>query len=808
MKLFKFRHLLTLPALLNIAGIAVAVAAFYVLMSVANYDLTYNHSIDGYENIYNVSLKNSAKRTNIISRPIGEELGRLLPGVESYGCLWPWVDWSLYSNHDGEYRQMDIRTGAISKELLTTFSFNIVDGDTSKFNDMSKIIISRHNADLYGIKVGDILKFDLNKPDEIEVVAIYDMATNTELEPYGGFRCIGNEYLNDIGWSVTSYYYKSSVPITEAAAEEFLAMSIRNTVVDMVMSQVDSLPREVIEAYVDSFKIAEQAMKEISFPKFTPLSEIHFAPEFEGFHEPASRHITYTLLLLAILIILIAYINYINFFFARVPQRIKSINTMKIFGGSRRNLVLMLVGESLIFTVVSLAIAFVLVYFVVPKLLGSAVNMDTVVFSNHKMLVLSILMPLLTSVAVSLFPALHITDITPALALKGSVTQRHDFTLRYFLIGFQITASTALIIASMFIHKNMEYIMGSDLGFNSRNLLSVETSQPISENRDSVRSLLLQNPDIKDVTWTHSEIIARVRHNFLRYVVEDTSKVCKFDLIFVADNFFDFMDIDIVEGRGFLPSDYQSNAGVYVFNQYSRDNFGIQLNNHMMGLDTALCEIVGFSNDIKFKPLHYQITPLAFFIPGKTFPDYASLLHLYIRVDKNANLKNTKRYIQEVLGSIDPEFAAINHPVKTFQEEMIESNYNKETELARMISLFAFIAILISVMGIFGIVYFETERRRKEIGIRRVNGATIWEILSLFNVKFLKISVLCAAGAIPCAFFCVDKYFSGFAYHYPINIWVFVWAVLLTVIVTLLVVTAASFRAASENPVNTLKNDE
>jgi len=166
------------------------------------------------------------------------------------------------------------------------------------------------------------------------------------------------------------------------------------------------------------------------------------------------------------------------------------------------------------------------------------------------------------------------------------------------------------------------------------------------------------------------------------------------------------------------------------------------------------------------------------------------------------------RYIHEALTQIDPDFPSINHPVRTFQQEMMDSNYYKETVLMRMISLFAFIAILISVMGIFGIVYFETERRRKEIGIRRVNGATIWEILSLFNVKFLKISAICTAIAIPIAYFFVQKYFSGFAYHYPINVWVFVMASILTVSVTLLVVTAASFRAASENPVNTLKNDE
>ena len=805
MKLFKFRHLLTLPALLNIAGIAVAVAAFYVLLSVVSYDLTFNHSINEYDKIYNLSFENNGGRSNIITRPMGEQLGRQLPGVESFGCLHPWVEWSLYAERDGKYRQMDIRTGAISKELLKMFSFEIVEGDTSKFNNMDQVIISRRNAERYDIQVGEHLKYNLNKEDEIEVVAIYDIAPNTELEPFGGFRCIGDEYLYSYGWSVTTYYYKMSNPINEAITEDDLRQFNKSFYFQQIMNQVDTLiyPREFIEAYVDTAQLPNEA------PEFMPLSKMHFATAVNGFHEPANPQVTYTLLILAVVIIVIAYINYINFFLSRVPQRIKSINTMKIFGSSRQNLVNMLVGESVIFTLVSMVLAFVLVYTVAPALLGSAINMDTVVFSNYKMLVVSILLPIITSIAVSIFPALHITVVDPALALKGSVTKRHDFALRYILISVQILASTVLIIASMFIHKNMEYITATNLGFNSRNLLGVETSQRISQNRDSVRTLLLQNPDIIDVAWTHSEIIAKVRHNTMRYLIEDQNTVIPFDMIFVSDNFFDFMGIEIVEGRGFTTADYQSENGVYILNQYTRDTYDVTLQNHIGNINGDVpSEIVGFCNDIKFKPLHYPISPLAYYIPGKFSPDYTALLHLYIRIQKHADVTKTKRYIAETLAKIDPDFPFIHNPVKTFEQEMMDSNYNKEIELARMISLFAFIAILISVMGIFGIVYFETERRRKEIGIRRVNGATIWEILSLFNVKFLKISAISSIAAIPSAYLFVQKYFSGFAYHYPVNVWVFVWAVFLTVVVTLLVVTAASFRAASENPVRTLKNDE
>lgn len=799
MKLFNIKHLFTVPSLLNICGIAIAVAAFYVIMAVVDFDLTYNHSIKDCENIYNLSISwQGNPRSNIVSRPIGEAIGREMPSVVDYGCLNPWVDWSLYAKRNEEYNKLDIRTGKISRGLIPTFDIKILEGDTTKFVNEKQIIISRQNAQKYGIHVGEYLKYDLNSRDEVEVVAIYDIAPNTELKPFGAFRCIGDEYIDNDGWSVTTYYYKTYTRLDETTTKDVLATVVKR------MFHYD----EMTGADRDSLDITIKSLYAQLSPSFTSLDGLHFATELDGFHEPANAKIVYTLLILAIVIILIAYINYVNFFFARVPQRIKSINTMKILGSSRQNLVMMLVGESLIFTLVSMALAYLIVHIFAPTLVGGAVDLDTIVYPNHKILAISILIPILTSVLVSIYPALHITNVPPALAIKGNVTQTHDFALRYILIGFQIVASTVLIIASMFIHKNIEYITGSDIGFNRRNLYSVETSQNICQQRDEVRSLLLQNPDIIDVTWTHSELIARMRHSIGFELPEINDKPVKVDVIFAADNFFEFMGIEIEEGRGFSPSDHKADYGVYVFSETARNTYGLTLEKPFPDINGMVnTEIAGFCKDIKFKPLHYAITPLAFYIPAVKDPYFTDLLHLYIRFADGADVKKTSKYIEESLAKIDPDFPFMNHPVKSFQSEMLDSCYVEETHLTRLVTVFAFIAILISVMGIFGIVYFETERRRKEIGIRRVNGATVLEILAMFNLKFLKITAVCSAIAIPIAYILVQKYFSGFAFHYAINAWIFALAVLITVAVTALVVTAASFKAANENPVKTLKNE-
>ena len=180
--------------------------------------------------------------------------------------------------------------------------------------------------------------------------------------------------------------------------------------------------------------------------------------------------------------------------------------------------------------------------------------------------------------------------------------------------------------------------------------------------------------------------------------------------------------------------------------------------------------------------------------------------NLYIRYADGADIKKVRDYILSTLTEIDPNFAVIQPELKTFDQQMSD-NYKGETEVSSMITIFTVIAIIISVMGIFGIVLFETESRRKEIGIRKVNGATIVEILSMFNRKYLILAAICRAIAIPVSLFAVSKYFEGFAYHYPIAPWIFAIGILIAVGITTLVVTAASFRAASENPVNTLKSE-
>ena len=793
MKLFRLRSLTTLPSLLNITGIAIAIATFYTLMALADYSLTFNRSIKDNERIcqiiYHSIDVSGGEWSNNLPRPFGIAFGDGLPQIEKYGCMRKWGIYDGYVEDGGHHSKIKFTALGCDSGLPEVFGFNIVEGDISRFKTGNDLIITRSMAEKYGLKVGDIIFPDLNNLDRtIEIVAIYeDLEKNTEFGSLDGFTNIGDDHINSLNqWSYT-FYIKLQNGVN---ADKFLS-ECKEPVKDIVRTiykDDTQVPKEYLENAIEQFNM-----------EFLPIKDVHLHSQIQGFHKYKDPKVIYTFVILSILVIAIAFINYFNFFMARAPKRLKDININKVLGCDRSTLVIKIIGESVIFTLVSLVFAVIITKTLIPWLVDGVVKMDQMVFSNYKILTISILASIAAAVLTSLYPALHITSLPPALALKGKMTESNRNPLRLILVGFQIAASIALIICSLFIQKNNGYIMSKEIGFNKDNLLTIWCPPGIVKQHESVRTKLLENPTITDITWTGQPIV-QAQNNFWSIPKDDNPEDSYFfDVLDVAKNYCDFMGIKITDGRDFTESDAKdTTCNRMIFNETARKRMNLTTETNIEGADI---NITGFCNDFNYKPLQYGITSCALFVDQE-----GTMSNLYIRYADGADIKKVRDYILSTLTEIDPNFAVIQPELKTFDQQMSD-NYKGETEVSSMITIFTVIAIIISVMGIFGIALFETESRRKEIGIRKVNGATIVEILSMFNRKYLILSAICAAIAIPVSLFAVSKYFEGFAYHYPIAPWIFAIGILIAVGITSLVVTAASFRAASENPVNTLKSE-
>lgn len=261
------------------------------------------------------------------------------------------------------------------------------------------------------------------------------------------------------------------------------------------------------------------------------------------------------------------------------------------------------------------------------------------------------------------------------------------------------------------------------------------------------------------------------------------------------------MGIDVVEGRDFTKDDEKRN-GVYIFNEEAKRQFELKLDQELRG-HNGQAPIIGFCKDFHSKPLQYGLEAFAFYVMGAHPWNYPS--HAYIRVAAGTNYRDAMDYIHKTVLEFDPSLNDNMIQVQMFDDEL-EVYYEAEERLAKLITIFTLLSVVISIMGVFGLVLFETQYRRKEIGIRRVHGASVQSILKMFNLQFLRITLICAAVAIPISYYFINRWLTGFTARMPMHWWVFALAVVIICLIVVGTVTARSWKAANENPINSIQH--
>jgi putative ABC transport system permease protein len=563
------------------------------------------------------------------------------------------------------------------------------------------------------------------------------------------------------------------------------------------------------ELYADE-ETVEQYIK-MATPRLNPLTELYFSSDVStAYHEVGNRLTTYTFIAIAVLIILIAMINFVNFFFALIPVRIKAINTYKVFGAStlrlRFNFIIEAVG--LVATALAVAALFVELFAETPMLNQLSTSIS---FSNNWGIALVVVVVAIAAgIVASIYPAFYITRFSPAMVLSGFQASAPGRRLRYTLVAVQYFISITLIICSLFIHRQREFMLGYDMGFDKENLLVVDKlpAEAVFESfdlenglsqvrRDAFAERLTQNPAIVDVAFANGSLVTPSRMQWGRNV---DGKGIYFNVYPVSWDFLQLMKIDIVDGRDFCSSDETTVNGVYIFNEDAARKVGIKVHDKIPG-HRSDADVVGICRDFNYRPMQYNIEPFAFYIFGK-YP-WRVCEHLYVRTMAGADIPAVKEYIMQTIAEYAPSAPADSYDVTLFDAEL-EQQYQKEEKLSSLITLFTMLSILISVIGVFGLVLFETQYRRKEIGIRRVHGSSVSSILSMFNIMYLRIVAICSLVAVPVSYLVIDRWMQQFAYRATMAVWVYLLAIAIVVAITVATVTARAYKAANDNPVDAI----
>ena len=798
-RIYKKGKTILVSSILNILGLTAAFAALYIILVQVHHDLTYNKALKDSDRIYVLTMPDRFSNnvySTYVNRQMSEAVIAAVPSVEA-GCCAANLGSLEVSVRLGEGQSsIELRVTSFSKPAIDVFGFELVAGNLDNWISNTDAVMSESAAKRLGLQVGDHFQYGSWNWTDVTVAAIYkNMPVNSDLSSIDFILNLGEAGMSD--WTQWGWNY--FIKLAEGADPKEFDEIAHQVAFDLFKTKFD-----IDESNLTEEKAADiEEYKKMMSPHLMKLTDNYFADNVGHPGKSGNRTTTITLLVIAIFVMLIAFINYINFFFAMVPLRLRSINTRKILGSSRFQLMMSSVGESVLMVVIALGLAVAVVTLFRQSTLAALIDTPLNFGQNLGIAALTIGIALLISVLASLYPALFSTSFNPAFALKGTLgTTQKGKAFRIGLIGLQFTVSIVLIICAIFVHQQRDFMMNHDMGFNQEYLLQSHVTWELANNRETVENRLKTDAAVKDIAWGDGPFVANSRMAWSRPFNDND---VQWQVYPVSWNFLRFMGIDIVEGRDFTPADEQSENGVYIINETAQKMYSITTEDRIRGHKEVPAEIAGVCRDFNFSPLREKIGPFAFYVYGKE--PWSPCMRLFIRtevgVDTQALMERTIKTLNDLDPTLGDGFSVWMRPFK----QAIENQYKKEQNLSKLVTLFTILAIVISLMGVFGLVMFETEHRRKEIGIRRVHGATVQQILAMFNSRFVKIVLVCFVIAVPVSIVIMRRYLEGFAYQVPLHVWVFALALLAVLAVTIAVVTLRSLRAATVNPVKSLRNE-
>ena len=770
------------------------------------WELGYNRSLHEADRIYLVENEDwyePGKWSSWLNRPVPERVIASTAGVEVGGCMWGGFGsgtcWTSNEPSFG-YNKFSASCGSVSLPFLDVFAFRSVEGDVHDLGKPKSVIVSREAAERMRVGVGSLIWVDTDEPQPdgaMEVVAVFeDFPDNSLLGECEVVKNLGETNL----YTTSEWSFNYFVKFRPGADPDEFARQWTNVNQEM--------QREAAEKRAAAGDAADDDDESgIYGVRLSPVSELYFESDSQAPCRQGSVVTTYTLLGIAVLVIVLAFINFVNFFFALVPVRIRTVNTFKVFGAPASSLRFNFVFEAFGLVLIALLAAWYVSFALQGTEFASYISASLALSQNLEVVGLVAVVAFVMALAASLYPAWYITSFAPALVVKGSFGgTRSGRRLRTLLLGVQFFISIGLIIATSFIRLQHDYMMHYDMGFDKENLLAVRLSERGAVSYDALRQKLLSDPQVKDVTGATSRLVSVGRMGWGR---EFKGRQVAFQSYVVQPDFLRVMGIPITDGRDFLESDFDKELGTMIFNEAARREFEMQVGDRINGFVSPDEQIVGFCADFNFKPLQYGVSPFCFYLLPKKIQqeNYWHLPHVvYVRMTPGADIAAVTAHIRRCIAEVDPRTEPGDIVVRVFDEEL-GLEYDNERKLTAIVGLFALLAVVIALMGVFGLVLFETQHRRREIAVRRVMGASRGEILAMFNRRYVMLVAVCFVLAVPVSIWAVRHWLAGFAYAVPLYWWVFALALAGVLAVTALTVTVRSWRAVNENPAESVKSE-
>lgn len=764
-------------ALLNVLGLTVGITASMLLLIYIQGEKSYDQFHADIDRIYQVmenqDYSGTVFTTSANPGPLKDAMKEAMPEVE-YFAQFTWEQERLFINGDQSFKE----TGRVaSEDFFQIFSVNFIEGSVEKsLTEPTVLYISKSLKEkIFGDQSALEKSLTVNGWGEYKVGGVYeDVPTNSSMTfdfvmPYEPWAR-QNTWLEDWG----NNGLRGFVKLQSGVDFESFNEKIKGFVKERNEGSV-----------VDLFLF--------------PLQDIYLKGSWEEGKQSGGRIVYVRLFsIVAIFILVIACINFMNLATARSTKRAKEVGVKKVVGSSRRQLIFQFIGESVIMALVSAILSGLFISLLIPSLNELIQRQLAFSFQNISQISLLLGTGLVVGFLAGSYPALILSSFKPMSVLKGSFkTSGYSNGIRKGLVVFQFLISTFLIISTLVIHQQMEYVKNKNLGYNKENIvyLPIEGDLANEESASLFMSRVLDNPSFSDVTVASNVPIniSISTSGGLRWEGKTDQNETLFNVIQVGDNFIETLGMEMLEGRAFDPNIVSDSLNIIINEQTAKAmNVEDPLNYPVTFWDRP-GKVIGIVKDFHFSSLHQNIEPLVITLRPESAEFFIAKM--------TGNTEAGVSYLEDLTKELNP-----NYPFTyRFLDESYENLYRGETTIGLLANYFSGIAIFISLLGLFGLASFAAEQRIKEIGIRKVLGAGIPNLILIMSKGFL---ILVGVGfliAAPLAYFFMDNWLGDFEYRIQISAMVFVLAGAASLLITIMTVGYHSIRAASANPVKSLR---
>ncbi|MBX2871913.1 MAG: ABC transporter permease [Saprospiraceae bacterium] len=783
-----YRNLLKnrLHSFINISGLTIGMSSFILIALYIQYELSYDQHFEDASQIYRVYTKqigSDFRGTNefaVSPMPLAPTLKEEFPEVKQATTL-------AFSNElvsrEGEvFRETGLYGNESSFDI---FNFPVVEGiGKAALKDPSAILITQSLANKYfGVESAIGQTLSINQEKLLTVKGILQDPPKNQHFQFDYLTALSNKRYSkyDVGqWGNNNYWTYMKL----AEGQDYEALQAKLVAID---------------------QLAAPAYEDVPFkPAFRlqAMTDIHLHSQM-NVELQANSDVRYLYLFGAIgfIILFLAAINYMNLATASSAQRAKEVGIRKVMGAHKGQLIRQMLGESFLLTFISFGIALALANAALP-LFNQVIDkyIPFSIIGNQWLLIALLGTALLIGGLSGLYPAVFLAVISPVKAFRGNFLKdyRRGTSLRNLLVIGQFVAAIILAIGSVVVYQQLQFIQDKKLGYNREQVVHVSLQQGPSLNKiATLEAALRKHPSIEQVAYAANLPL----NSYNSGVIKDwegnaTGEELSIYRNYVGYEFFDLYEMEIVDGRSFSPEHPTDTAEAYVLNEAALQALGWE---KAVGKQFLDGQVIGVVKDFHFQPLNFTIQPM--YLRYQNY-QYNGNGNLNIKL-QTEDLKGTLAHIESTVKEFIP-----NMPYQQFfLDETYSQLYRSEQRIGQAFNIFTLITLFIACMGLFGLVSHQVLQRTKEIGIRKILGASVSQIVELLSKDFVRLVSIALVIAIPVAWLLMQYWLRDFAYRITIPGWAFLVVGLFCITVAFLTISIQSIKAAIANPVEALRHD-